>query len=234
MKIYNFNKNTLLCYNENHLGSSAPTKPYFFISKETGEITDYIDIEVKEVKPRRFVEQIDKNNSRGYSFRRNYPDNCKFGNYFILANRSMDTVYLLKQDKSLIPLFTQTPSVFSEHPTAAAVGMIINNRFLQVQVASYDYQKALKLLKKGEQWKAEYTDYTFDMTTGEFFKDPGEFSYSVREVDVPANKRVKLIQPYLILNSYKAGRIKDNKPLLELCPKLDIEDNPIIAIQTFR
>ncbi|TKG88262.1 6-bladed beta-propeller [Puteibacter caeruleilacunae] len=238
MKIYNFDKNTLLCFNENQFGSSEPTKPYFFISKETGEITEYIDIEVESVNQCYFVEQKSKNTSRGYSFRRNFPENCKFGDNFILANRSMDTVYLLKKDKSLTPLFTQTPTVHSEHPTAAFIGMIIHNRFLKICVSSYDYKEGLKILKSGGRWRPESIYYIFDMKTGEFFKEPTKpykkSEHTVRHIDISENTYAGLRQPWQIIDSYKKGRLKDDKLLLELAPKLNLEDNPVLEIEKFR
>ncbi|TKG94923.1 6-bladed beta-propeller [Puteibacter caeruleilacunae] len=238
IKIYNFDESTLLCFSEDKFGTSELTKPYFFISKKNGELTEYIDIEIEKVGQRCFEEPVSKNCSRGYSFTSNFPENCKFGNYFILANRSMDTVYLLKQDKSLTPLFTQTPSVNSEHPTAAAVGMIIHNRFLKICVSSQDFKKGVELLKKKEDWDREVTDYILDLKTGEFFIEPKRFNFqadhTIRRIDILENTYAELNQAWRIVESYKRGRLKDNKLLLELAPKIDIQDNPVLEIQKFK
>ncbi|TKG88374.1 6-bladed beta-propeller [Puteibacter caeruleilacunae] len=232
-RIYNFDKNTLFCYNENTSGTTEPTKPYFFISKENGEITDYLDLEIAKIEPRRFSVPIRKNYTMGYAWGNNFPKNCKFGNKYILANRSMDTVYLMKQDKSLTPLFTQTPSVKSEHPTGVNVGMIIHNRFLELFVESYDFKEAFKICKSGEKWDPEYSSYILDLKTGEFFKDSNKSRNSVRWVDIPENTDAGLKQPWRILEASKRGMIRD-KLLKELVPKIDIQDNPVLKIKKFK
>ena len=229
MEIYNFNDSTLLALDENMNGSDKPTKPYLFISKNDGLKTGYVDIEVKKVNPSQFIESSGKNQERTFMFTHSRPDNCKFGNDFILANKSMDTIYLLKQDKTLIPLFIQTPSVYSDHTTAASVGMI-TDRFLKINVASYDIKAGVKIMKVGRRWKPKFRDLILDRESGEFFEDSGKGELVVKKVDVPKNYCVELMLPMHIINSYKSGRLKDNLQLKEVASKLDIGDNPVIKI----
>jgi hypothetical protein len=145
-EIYNFNDDILLGFNEDLDGSGSPTIPYFYIAKDDGKITGCLNIKQKKVNPGR-VKDFGEEHSPAFGIGHfGIPDNCKFGNDFILANKSMDTVYLLKQNKTLIPLVTQIPSVYAEHPTAASVGMI-TDQFLKICVSSYYIKEALTITK---------------------------------------------------------------------------------------
>jgi len=232
VEIYNFDDNTLLAFDEDINGSDQPTKPYVYIAKNDGKIIDHVNIEVGKVNPTR-MEGVGKDGASSlWITHYGIPDNCKFGNDFILANKSMDTVYILKQNKMLIPLFTQTPSVHSEHPTAASVGMM-SNRFLKICVASYDLEESKKAYEKGVRWRPKFRFFVLDMNLGEFFEDSDRGNFTVHKVDIPKNQSVELMQAINLVNSYKSGRLK-NGLKKEVSSKLDIGDNPVIEIKKFK
>jgi len=79
-------------------------------------------------------------------------------------------ISIKKEDKTLIPLFTQIPSVYAEHPTAASVGMV-TDQFLKIYVSSYDVKEALKINKSGKRWRPKYYIFILDIDSGEFFED---------------------------------------------------------------
>ncbi len=227
-EIYNFDEKTLLALNEPGYGSTQTTKPYFYIAKDNGKIVGYINIELDKVNP---VSKKPGENGYGFSFGHfGIPDNCKFGDDFILANRSMDTVYLLKQDKTLIPLFTQIPSVYAEHPTAASVGMI-TDQFLKICVSSYDLEEALTITKSGKKWRPKYRIFILDIDSGEFFED-SERKFTVYKVDTPKNQYYRLMQAINLVNANKRGLLEGE--LKKIASKLDIGDNPVLKIEKFK
>lgn len=230
-EIYNFDESTLLAFDENSFGSDDAIKPYLYLAKDDGKIKGYVAIDVKEVNPRQVTEKTKNNASSGYSFVHINPDNCKFGNDFILSNRSMDTVYLLKQDKSLTPLFTQNPSVHSDHPTASSVGMI-TNQFLRICVSSQDLKEVVKIMKAGGNWNPKFKHFILDRNTGEFFKDADEGDFSVHKVDTPGEQSYDLMQAFNLINANNMGLLKGE--LKEIASKLDIGDNPVLKIEKIK
>ena len=230
-EIYNFDDNTLLALNEDKNGSGKPIKPYVYIAKNDGKILGYVNIELPKSIPTR-IEGIGKSGTGFFSIvHYGIPDNCKFGNDFVLANKSMDTIYLLKQDKTLIPLFTQTPSVYSEHPTAASIGMIAN-QLLKICISSYDLQEAKKTYDRGANWRPMFQHFIFDIKSGEFFEDSGSGYFAVERVDIQKNQSARLLQAMHLVDAYKKGLLKDK--IKEVASKLDIGDNPIIEIKKFK
>lgn len=230
-EIYNFDDKTLLALNEIRSGSNQPTKPYVYIAKNDGKIINHVDIKVSKVNPIR-MEGIGKDGASSFIFSHyGIPDNCKFENEFILANRSMDTVYLLKQDKTLIPLFRQIPSVYSEHPTAASVGMI-TDQFLKICVSSYDLEEAYKSKLNGLRWRPKYKQFILNRETGEFFKDPDKGKFSVHKVDTPKSQHYSLMQAINLIEANKKGLLKGE--LKEIASRLDIGDNPVLKIEKFK
>ncbi|WP_319591764.1 6-bladed beta-propeller [uncultured Draconibacterium sp.] len=231
-EIYNFNDSTLLAFDENLIGTNKPTKPYFFISRNSGNIIGYVNITVEKVNATQFIESISKNESLSYSFiHTGIPDNCKFGNNFILSNKSMDTVYVLRQDRSLEPLFTQTPSVHSEHTTAASVGMY-SDKYLQICVADYDISTATKALKAGKTWNPPFKLYILDREKGEFYRDSDKGKYTVSKTDTPLNHAYSVIPAIILKEKNKLGKLTGE--LKTIASNVTINDNPIVEIQILK
>ncbi len=231
-EIYNFDDTTLLVFDENQYGSSKIIKPYIYIAKNDGKVLGYVNASVEKVNPAMYSESTGKNHERTFIFTHyGTPDNCKFGNDFILSNKSMDTIYMLKQDKTLIPLFSQVPSVFSEHPTAASVGMV-TDQYLEICVSSYDVNEGVKLMKAGKKWKPGFHYYILDLKSGKFYDDPEEGDFSVHKVDTSKGQDYKLMQAVNLVKKNQQGLLSGE--LKKLTSKLDIGDNPVIRIVRFK
>ena len=231
MEIYNFDDNTLLALDEDRNGSNKPIKPYVYIAKSDGKIAGYVSCRQSKVNPTR-IEGVGKDGASSLTITHSgIPDNCKFGNDFFLANKSMDTIYCLKKDKTLIPILTQTPSVYSEHPTAISVGMV-TDQFLMLCVSSYDIKEGVRALEKGDRWRPKFKNYILDRKTGEFFGDLDKGKYSVFKIDTPKNQDYRLMQAFNLINANKKGILKGK--LKEIASKLDIGDNPVIEIRKFK
>lgn len=231
VEIYNFDKSTLLALDEDKNGSNNLSNPYVFILKSDGKIAGYVSCRQSKVNPTR-IEGVGKDGASSFTITHSgIPDNCKFGNDFFLANKSMDTIYCLKKDKTLIPILTQTPSVYSEHPTAISVGMV-TDQFLMLCVSSYDIKEGVRAMENGDRWRPKFKNYILDRETGEFFEDPDKGKYSVFKIDTPQNQDYRLMQALNLINANKKGILKGK--LKEIASKLDIGDNPVIEIRKFK
>jgi hypothetical protein len=218
-EIYNFDENTLLAFNEYQYGPIKEKQPYLFISKKDGKILSRLNITTDKATPRVLI--TDKGMS---SIGNNFSGNCKFGNDFILANMSCDTIYLLKQDKSLTPLFVQTPSVFSEHPVMTMVGMKTDD-FIIFSKFPYNLKSTRKLPPDGG---VKYFMYEFK--TGQFYSLQKN-QYWAEKIDIPKNMHVEIFECYVLKEWLKRGYLKGK--MKELASKVAINDNAVIWINKF-
>ena len=236
-EIYNFDKNTLLAFHEHHSGRQTQEKPYLFISKKDGSILSRLNITTDKANPRVLTtgSYTGKNTYSGtwYSIGGNFFGNCKFGQDFILANMSCDTIYLLKQDKTLIPLFVQYPTVFSDPPLITFVGMVTDD-FVLFSVFPYDLKEVRRKAEANEKQDGtniRIRNLIYEFKTGQFFELERR-KYWAEKVDVPTNTSVELMQPYALKAWLKRGYLKGE--LKEIATKVDITDNPVVKITKFK
>ena len=114
--LYNFDDNTLLAYNQDRLRTLDDDInqkiPYVFLSKSDGSIISRVNLSFHK---RISDTQITNDSSIGMTGITIITNNrnSKFGDEFVIADRSSDTIFLLKKDKKLTPLFVRTPSVLN-------------------------------------------------------------------------------------------------------------------------
>ena len=233
-EIYNFDKNTLLAFHEHHSGRQTQEKPYLFISKEDGSILSRLNITTNKANPRVLMTGsfTSKNTYSGTSYvsKNNYSGSCKFGQNFILANMSCDTIYLLKQDKTLTRLFVQYPTVFSDSPVITSVGMVTDD-FVIFSVFPYDLKEIRRNANKKQEGNAPVKFLLYEYKTGQFF-ELEKRRYWAEKVDVPINTSVELMQPYALKAWLKRGYLKGE--LKEIATKVNITDNPVVKINKFK
>lgn len=229
-EIYNFDKNTLLAFHEHRCGKQTQEKPYLFITKKDGNIFSRLNIITNKANPRVLVtgSYTDKNTYSGtvYGSKNNYSGSCKFGQDLILANMSCDTIYRLKQDKTLTPLFVQYPTVFSDPPVITSVGMVTDD-FVIFSVFPYDLTEIRRNANKKQEGNAPVKFLLYEYKTGQFF-ELEKRRYWAEKVDVPKNTGVELMQPYVLKEWLKRGYLKGE--LKEIATKVDITDNPVVKI----
>lgn len=220
-EIYNFDENTLLAFNEYQYGPIQEKQPYLFISKKDGKILSRLNITTNKATPRVLITD---NGKGAYTIGNNFSGNCKFGNEFILSNMSCDTIYLLKQDKSLTPLFVQTPSVFAEHPVMTRVGMITDD-FIVYSTYPYDVKSTKKLPPDGG-----VKFFMYEFKTGQFYSLK-KMDYWAEKIDIPRNMYVEICEGYLLKEWLKRGYLKGE--MKKLAEKVNVNDNPVVWINRF-
>jgi hypothetical protein len=231
-EIYNFDANTLLAFHEHQSGPVIEKQPYIFISKKDGSILSRQNITTPKANPRVLVTR-NGNSGSWYRIETNYSGNCKFGKEFILANMSCDTIYLLKQDKTVVPLFVQSPSVFSEPPIITSVGMKTDD-FVTFYVFPYDLNKARKKNESGEKQNGSNTEVKklmYEFKTGQFF-ELEKNEYTAEKVDVPANTSAELMYPWILKSWLERGKLKGE--LKKIATKVNATDNPVVRIAKFK
>ena len=230
-EIYNFNDELLLVYHLHLWGSVEINKPYFFVSKKDGKIVKSLNISIKDVNPSIITTQQGKTVTSFRSGHYGIPENCKYGEDFILANKSSDTIYILKKDFTFTPLFTQTPSVFGERSTAVSVGLV-TDRYLSLCIYPNDINKAIQMKVKGKKVVPQYRFLIFDRKTGQFYEDVNKAELRVFKTDVPKDITVELLDAYFLKSLLKSGKLSGE--LKKIATNINIEDNPVIEIKKLK
>jgi hypothetical protein len=239
-EIYNFDDTTLLVYNE--YSSSSDTRffdypyPWVFISKDDGSILSSVNIKFEKPNPTVLFGNRTKNPTTGevetgfFSKDFTAPDNCKFGDEFYLSNRSMDTIFVLKKDKSLTPIFTQTPSVFSKYPSAVTVGLV-TDKFIDFTIYPIDLER-MKLDAEKKIKSKSLLKKRFVFATGEFYNLLR--GWGVQKIDIPKNMSVSLIQAENVLFNLRNGVYDKEPELKKQFSNVKFDDNHVVQITKYR
>ncbi len=226
-KIENFDNNSLLAWHQHAMGKIEPEqkKPYLLISKKDGSIISKLNIIMNKANPRYLL-------SGNICYQLGYTavGNCKFGNSFFLANMSMDTIYSLLPEKKMIPVFVQTPTVFSEHPEITGVVMRTNN-FIVFSIYMYDLKAEKKRADSGKSNTDEVRFLMYNYDLKQFFECP-QWKHVADEIDLPPNTSVKMLQAYRLVEHRKLGLLTGE--LKRVSKTLKFGDNPVIEVTKFK
>ena len=118
--IVSFDDHSFLCHDEGNGAKRAEANPtdlsskdyfesFYLISKADGTVLDYVELPVAPI----FL-GIYRNGTRVWPMNRNRLIKSKEG--VLLCNPENDTVFLYRQDKSLIPVLHKTPLIPSTNP----------------------------------------------------------------------------------------------------------------------
>jgi hypothetical protein len=230
-EISNFDANTLLAFHEHQEGSITYKQPYIFISKKEGSILSRLNITTDKANPRR-LKISNGNSGTTYTIVSSSSLICKYGQEFFLANMSCDTIYLLTQDKTLTPLFVQSPTVFSEPPIITTITMKTDS-FISFYVSPFDLKKVRREHEGGKKSNLndESKQLIYEFKTGQFY-ELERVKYTAEMVEVPANTAVGLMYPYMMKDWLEKGYL--NGELKEVAAKVNYTDNPVVRIAKFK
>lgn len=222
-EIYNFDANTLLAYHEHLYGPILQKQPYMFISKHDGSISE-LNITREKANPSVYYE---KNTNTWAEIGFSHSGNCKFGHEFILANMSSDTIYLLKQDKTISPLFIQTPTVFSDPPVIVSVGMKTDD-IITFAIYTFDLMGFVKRGTSGR-FKGDERFLTYDFSTGTFYEHNSRGCWT-EKADLPRNTGARFIYAHDLMD--RSGMLDGQ--LKKIASNLKLDDNPVVEITKFK
>ena len=238
---YNFDEETILIYNNDGFmpnNYNKSEKPYSFMSKKDGSIQSNIDIRLNVRYSTKITQEIDLGGGqKGFtSLSIMIPfNNLYFGNDFVIADMSSDTIYRLSQNKELTPILVRTPSVHSSSTPTVWANILTTDKFIVL------YTTVLDLVARAQNRDIPSNILMYELDRGKVYKvtfanDDGfitkNFPLNPTVVDINKNMFANMLQPSRLKEAYEAKQLRG---LLEkLVSKIDVEDNPIIAIYKFK
>lgn len=225
--IKNYNKEYLLCDNNRSLSSA-----YVFVSKETGEIKDSIDLKLKaKIDPAVSV----KENGMTFVYSPSFHNLVKAREGFLLSQISADTFYILNDKKEMKPVFVRTPSVHDQ-PTPILVNAWIETElyyFLSTVEKKFDPQteegfaQAYFMIEKDGHETYFTTIFNKDIEGSKIQVDP-----EIIERTADARKGIIVLYAEELLDAYQKGKIK-SPALIDIVKKLKEDSNPVIMLMRF-
>jgi hypothetical protein len=232
---FNFDNETMLVYDNALLGHVHNERPYMLLSKKDGSIVYSFDIRLPIRYLNQIAQAIDVGRERMYMpLSIVTPNNKHYGQNFVIANISSDTIYLLAQDRVLIPLLVRTPSVHSSEPRRVLTSLLKTDKFIILRLTTLDFAAA----ERGRPIPPVTLMYEFE--TGNTYKvsfvdaDLGG-SWTPSGSLAPAigrNMDATLIPVMVFEAAYERNRL--NPELESFVATLDEDDNPVVRIITFK
>ena len=225
-KIYNFDKQNLICYNFN---SSNDGQSFAIISKQDGSITQEIQIPFEEIKSIYIFLRDEANDMTYGAAPYIYPIIPVPNNNWILVEPSSDTIYSYSSEYEMKPFLTRVPSIQSMNPEVFLLPSVVTDRYCFMEIVKKEYS-----FSTGKGFPSTFLMY--DRQEKSIFRytvHNADYSYKniVNMVLSPQSSEVAFyhkIEPYGLVDSYKKGELKGK--LKEIASKLDPEDNPVIML----
>ncbi len=233
-EIYNFDDQNLLIFDDKQNANTGPitridpANPFYMLSKKEGTIVSKLNITMDKIIAKTITESTGPNTSTAFTMMSDVGNNCKFGRNFILSDFSLDTIYHLKQDRTLTPIFVQQPTVFSDRPKVVTVGMY-TDRFAAINILSWNIMEEKRLKRSSPDLNGKYLLYDFQ--EDQFFELDKDY-FGVYKVDIPQNMAVDWLLAEGLKNRLKAGRLEGE--LKKIATKIDEEDNPVVKLIKFK
>ena len=228
LDVYDFDNDALLIYDDviidPGLEENTKKNPYRFASKKDGSMISVLDIHFSK---RYSSEMAKKENNTWRKIILYYPRNMHYGQDFVIADISSDTLYLLTQNKTLTPILIREPSVHESEPRKVWTTFLTTDKFILIGLITLDF--------KAGGGKIPILMYEFD--TGEIFK-MSILDYDMRTWSpgsspvIGKNMAAELIQASSIIEAYNKKQLNEN--LKNTVMSLDEDDNPIVRIIKFK
>jgi hypothetical protein len=230
-KIYNFDRETLIC-NDDNLNDDgiANMQSLMIISKQDGSIAKEIPIPFKKKKTTRLILK-DEVNGRFYA---SGPSSCypiiPYLDNWILVEPSSDTVYQYSSDHhTMTPFIARTPSIQSMNPEVFLFLSILTDRyyFMESVKKIYDFETRQGfpstdlIYDKQEKAIFEYTVYNDD------YSNKKQVYMNSR----PVNDEIatwQSLEADQLVEAYGKGELKGK--LKEIAAELDEDSNPVIML----
>ena len=225
-KIYNFDKQNLICYN---FSSSNDGQSFAIISKQDGSITQEIQIPFEEIKSIYIFLRDEANDMTYGAAPYIYPIIPVPNNNWILVEPSSDTIYSYSSEYEMKPFLTRVPSIQSMNPEVFLLPSVVTDRYCFMEIVKKEYS-----FSTGKGFPSTFLMY--DRQEKSIFRytvNNADYSYKniVNMVLSPESSEVAFyhkIEPSGLVDSYKKGDLKGK--LKEIASKLDPEDNPVIML----
>ena len=237
LTVYNFDDETLLVYDENGLRQNEYREdPYMLISKKDGSIVSCLDITmpVRYSKRGNYSFTDENGEMMTGSIQFSFPNNRYYGQDFVIADNSSDTIYMLTKNKALTPRIVRTPSVHASEPRTVWGTNLITEKFITLEKITLDFE----LFRRSQ--SVSSTSLIYEFEAGEIYEISfvnDEFPTRNVSLDSDANTPAKnvfagLIQASRLVGAYEEKQLKGE--LEKLVSTLDGDDNSVVMIVKFK
>lgn len=232
--LMNYDNDYLFCYNVYYLDhiEESGTKmnqedyrnrdnPYFFISKQTGEITP-----LNYYIPNRTGNKANemKNGQRTatlsigiFPLSQNTPN-------IMITEHVDDTIYSLK-DRKLIPIMIKNPSTHKMNPPMLVGVDFFTDRYISFLACKNEFKERISSI-----------NMIYDKQSDEFYRLathlPISFPMKGGKIALPRNTALCRITPERLLKNYNDGKLEGE--LKEIASKLKEDDNPVLMLIKFK
>ena len=234
--VYNFDDETLLVYDATGLLSDEyREEPYLFVSKQNGSIVSTLGFSLPVRYSNRTNPQF---NASGEVVQApmliTTPNNIRYGEDFLIADISSDTIYMLTKNKDLAPILVRKPSVYSSSPFKTVLTSLLKtDKFIFLWRIAFDIAAILNN-------QNIYTSLMYEIETGRTYHvsfindDFPSWTWipSADNLEIGKNMTADLIDTALLKDAHDERKLRGE--LEKLVETLDEEDNPVLMIVKFR
>ena len=229
--LYNFDDETLFVYDEYGIFGMEgySNQPYLFMSKKDGSFTDSLNIHLPVRLSNVFVWHGEENGQQmTYSRGVRISYNRSYGNNFLIADWSADTIYRLTSQKELQPMIVRKPSMQSTDPKILLSNFLATDNFILLGVHHMDYNA----LKNGESISQKQLMYDFGIGEINVYRlknrdITSSTNVMIMDAITPENTGITTYDTAFLFELDERGEIKGD--LKELLKTLKEEDNPVLA-----
>lgn len=196
--------------------------PYYFISKQTGEMTS-----LNYIIPNRIGNQaVEMKNGKSVGIQtissinllvQNTPD-------IMITEFADDTIYSLK-DRRLVPVMIKNPSAHKMNPPMMVGIDLFTDRYIVIVAFEKIFEGNISGIRM-----------VYDKQSGEFYrlgsKLPIYGSMKGANIDLPHNTGLTPISAQYLLQDYNDGKLEGE--LKEIASKLKEDDNPVLMLIKFK
>jgi hypothetical protein len=226
---YNFDEETILAYDENGLFQENYSEtPYLLLSKADGRILSSLDIKLPVRYSNRFVRETTVNGQSTFAPVMIYfSNNRHFGQNFVIADMSSDTIYQLTKERLLTSFLIRTPSVHSVEPRTIWTCNLTTDKFvvlnkLTLVIENLESTNLIHEFETGQTSQISFVNE--DFLSRDWFPD---------DVDIPQkNVAASLLDVTRLKDAYTEKRLGEG--LEQLVATLEEDDNPVVMIVKFR
>lgn len=228
--LYNFDDETLFVYDDcGILGMKGySNKPYLFMSKKDGSFTDSLNIYLPVRLSNASVWHGEENGQPAtYSKVMSIGNNRSYGENFLIADWSADTIYRLTSQKELQPMIVRKPPMQSTDPKILLSNYLVTDKFILLGAYKMDYDA----LKNGEViWPKQLM---YDFRTGEINvyrlknRDITSLNNIMIDAITPENTGIIMHDAAYLFVMDENGEVKGD--LKELLKTLNEDANPVLV-----
>jgi len=229
--LYNFDNETLFVYDEYGIFGMEgySNKPYRFMSKKDGSVTDSLNIHLPVRLSNAAVWHGEENGQpMTYSRSMRISYNRSYGKNFLIADWSADTIYRLTPQKELQPMIVRKPPMQSTTPKILLSNFLVTDKFILLGVHGMDYDA----IRNGREISQKQLMY--DFRTGEInvyrLKNRDiktSTNVMIRDAITPENIGITMYDTGFLFDLDEKGEISGD--LKEVVKTLNEEDNPVLV-----